>query len=123
MIETVDWLLYATFELGKLLGHRELLHLVLELRERVQKGVRRELLPLARLRGLGRVRSRMLFNAGYTSLASLREASVDQLLSIPTLGPSLVKSIKEQVGKTVRMREWQHLSKDREWLQRSISEY
>ncbi|MEM2921847.1 MAG: helicase-related protein, partial [Candidatus Bathyarchaeia archaeon] len=120
--ETVDWLLYATYELAQLEGRTELLPLVQELRERVQKGVKSELLPIARLRGIGRVRSRMLYNAGYSSLEALRNASIEQLLSVPTLGPSLVKSIKEQVGATLSREELYSLKRS-EFMQKSISEY
>ena len=123
LIDTVKWLLYAAFELGRLLGQKELLPQILELRERVDKGIKRELLPLARLRGIGRVRSRVLFSAGYTSLRSLRDASVEQLLTVPTFGPALVKSIKEQVGNTLKTEEWERLKRDKDWQQTSISEY
>ena len=123
LIDTVNWLLHATFELGRLLGHRELLPQILEIRERVEKGTKRELLPIVRLRGIGRVRGRILYNAGYTTLRALRDASVEQLLTVPTFGTALVKSIKEQVGNTLKAEEWEHLKKEKSWEQTSISKY
>ncbi len=123
IIDTVDWLLLATFELGQLLGHREFLSRLLELRERVEKGIKRELLPIARLRGIGRVRGRLLFNAGYTTLRALRDASIEQLLAVPTFGPALVKNVKEQVGNTLKAEEWKRLKKESSWEQTSISKF
>ncbi len=122
LVDSVDWLLYASFELGKLFGHRDLLSRIIELRERVNKGVRDELLPIVRLKGVGRVRGRMLFNSGFKSIEDLKKASINQLLDIPTMGPQLVKRIKEQIGGYVKAEEWAKL-KGKGWKQKSISEF
>ena len=123
LIESGRWLLYAAFELGRLLGYRELLSKILELRERVEKGVKRELLPIVSLRGVGRVRGRMLFSSGYASLRALKEASVEELAAIPTLGPMLARRIKEQVGGLIKAEEWERLKSGKEWEQKSLSEF
>jgi len=39
-----------------------------QLAERVEKGVRKELIPLARLEGIGRIRARILYSAGYKTI-------------------------------------------------------
>lgn len=123
LIESGKWLLYATFALGRLLGHRELLSKILEVRKRVDKGVKRELLPLVSLRGIGRVRGRILFNSGFMSIQALRGASVEQLAAVPTLGPTLAKKIKEQVGGLIKAEEWERLRSGKEWEQKSLSEF
>lgn len=123
LIESGKWLLYATFELGRLLGHRELQSKILELRERVDKGVKKELLPIVSLRGIGRVRGRMLFNAGFTSLRVLKEASVEEIAAVPTLGLTLAKRIKEQVGGLIKAEEWERLKSGKEWEQKSLTEF
>ncbi|MCJ7634647.1 DEAD/DEAH box helicase [Candidatus Bathyarchaeota archaeon] len=123
LIDSANWLLHATYELGRLLDHRELLSKVLEVRERVNKGVKKELLPIVRLRGVGRVRGRMLFNAGLSSIKALKEASVEEIAVVPTMGPSLAKSIKEQVGGLIKAEEWERLKSEKEWQQKSLSEF
>ena len=123
LVETVDWLLYASLELGKLFDHRDLLPKMLRLRESVSKGVREELLPIVSLRGIGRVRGRMLFNAGFRSVKDLRSATISQLLGVSTIGPELAKSIKEQVGGQVKAEEWAKLKGKKGWDQKSISEF
>jgi len=123
LTESVDWLLYATFELGKLFDHQDLLPKILRLRERVDKGVSEELLPLVRLNGVGRVRGRLLFNAGFRSAEDLRSTSVGQLLNVPTIGPQLAKRIKEQVGGRLKAEEWAKLKEGGEWKQKSISDF
>ena len=123
LIDSAKWLLNATYELGRLLGHRELLSKVQEVRERVDKGVKKELLPIVRLRDVGRVRGRMLFNAGLSSIKALKEASLEEIAVVPTMGPGLAKSIKEQVGGLIKAEEWERLKSEKEWQQKSLSEF
>lgn len=123
LVEAAKWLLYASYELGRLFSHRDLLPKLVELGGRVEHGVERELLPLVRLRGVGRVRGRRLFDAGFTTTESLRRASIEQLISIPTIGPMVAKGIKEQVGGLVEGEDWKRLGRRRGWEQKAISEY
>ena len=69
-----------------------------ELVERVSKGIKRELLPIVALEGVGRVRGRIIFNAGYQTIEDLKHASIEELTNLPSVGPRLAKKIKEQVG-------------------------
>lgn len=96
IVDTAQWLVYAARELGRLfhLGSiREMTHLV----TRVRYGIKDELIPLVRLKGVGRIRGRSLFNAGYRTLGDLREGSVTAIASIPGIGSGLAEKIKEQV--------------------------
>jgi helicase len=123
LTDSVVWLLYATAELSRLFGHDRLLNKILEIKERVKKGIKAELLSIARIEGIGRVRGRMLFNAGFTSLKALREASPEQLMAVPTLGLNVVKRIKERVGGFLKAEEWEALKRKEGWEQRSIVDY
>jgi helicase len=93
-----------------------------ELVERVTKGVRKELLPLVKLEGIGRVRGRIIFNAGYKSIEDIRRASLEDLTNLPLVGPRLAKKIKEQVGGFVNKDEWERLESE-EWKQKALSEF
>ena len=66
-----------------------------KLRVRVKHGVREELLPLVRLKGIGRARARMLFNSGFRSLDSLRKAPLESIERV--VGPSAARKVKEQL--------------------------
>ncbi|RLJ04068.1 MAG: hypothetical protein DRP18_05185, partial [Candidatus Aenigmatarchaeota archaeon] len=66
-----------------------------KIRIRVKYGVKEELLPLVRLRGIGRVRARMLYNNGITSIEKLRKIPLESLEKLT--GKALAKQIKEQV--------------------------
>ncbi len=71
-IENAKWLLHATDELAGLFGCKEIRPLTSELVERVSKGIKKELLPLVRLEGVGRVRGRIMFNAGYQTIEDVK---------------------------------------------------
>jgi len=122
LVDSARWLLYATHELARLFGYEELLPRTSLLMQRVEKGVKPELLPLTRLRGIGRVRARILYNAGYTTIEELRRAKVEELMQIPHIGPKIARTIKEQVGGTIKRRELERLKKE-EWQQKTITEY
>jgi helicase len=123
IIETARWLLYASHELAKLFNHKDLIPLISELIQRVKKGVKRELLPLVRLEGIGRIRARILYNAGLKILEDLKHAKIEELTELPMIGPRLAKKIKEQVGGFVRKDKWKRLGEGEEWEQKALTEY
>jgi replicative superfamily II helicase len=91
--------------------------------QRVEKGVKRELLPLVKLEGVGRVRGRILFNSGFKTIDNIKNAKVEELTNLPLIGPKLAKRIKEQVGGFVKKETWEKLEKQNEWKQRALTEY
>ncbi len=107
LVQGSEWLVFATQELGRLFGHKDLLARLEMLRVRVAKGVRPELVKLVGLEGIGRVRARMLYRAGLKTVEDIKERSLTELTSIPTIGPSLAKKIKEQAGGLIKADEWE----------------
>jgi len=95
-LDIADWLFYSMQELGLLLNMMDVLKHVRKARVRVRYGIKEELLPLVRLRGVGRVRARALFGRGFRGLEELREAPVTAL--VPVVGPNIAKSIKQQLS-------------------------
>ncbi|MFB3888931.1 MAG: DEAD/DEAH box helicase [Candidatus Bathyarchaeia archaeon] len=123
IIENGKWLLHATHELAELLGEKEILPLAYELIERVTKGIKKELLPIVRLEGIGRTRGRIMYNAGYRTMDDVKRASLDDLTNLPLIGPRLAKKIKEQVGGFVKKEKWEELGKGEEWKQKALSDF
>jgi helicase len=121
-IENTKWLLHATHELATLLGSKQVLPQTRELEARVAKGVKKELLPIVRLEGVGRARGRIIYNAGYKTIEDIKHAAIDDLTNLPLIGPRLAKKIKEQVGGFVKKDTWEKLDED-EWKQTALSEY
>jgi helicase len=98
LAETAEWLLYSSHELARLFKVRKALRPLRELTIRVRYGVKKELVELVQLRGIGRVRARSLYNAGFKKLADIRKATEAELAKVPHLGPQLARSLKEQVS-------------------------
>ena len=107
LVQGSEWLIYASQELARLFGHRDLAAPLEVLRVRVSKGVRTELVKLVGLEGVGRVRARMLYNAGFKSVEDIKQRSLTELLTVPTIGPALAKRIKEQAGGLIHADEWE----------------
>lgn len=95
-VNTAEWLLYAAHELAGLFKARPALRPLRKLRERVRYGVKEELLELVQLRGIGRVRARSLFQAGYRRLADIKRADEKELARVPYIGTEIARSIKRQ---------------------------
>jgi len=111
LVQGSEWLILATQELGRLFGHKDLLAPLEMLKVRLAKGVRPDLVKLTTLEGVGRVRARMLYDAGLKSIDDIKERSLEQLMSIRTIGPSLAKRIKEQAGGLIKADEWEKAKK------------
>jgi len=124
VIESARWLLYASHELARLFEvPRSVLSDFDVVMERVEKGVKTELLPLVRLESVGRVRARVLHNAGFKTLDDLRRASLEQLMGLPLIGPKVATKIKYQAGGFVRAEELKKVKRGDEWEQRALTEY
>ena len=97
--EEAEWLLYAAQRIAGLFrlppGPLPML------RTRMRYGVREELLELVRLRGVGRVRARALYTAGFRDLGSIAKANPKALARVPHLGPSLAQNLREQARSLV----------------------
>jgi helicase len=123
IIDSAKWLLYAAHELAYLFKHKDLLPSLSQLIERTHKGVKKELLPLARLEGIGRVRARILYNAGLKTIEDLKRAPMERLTSLPLIGLKLAKKIKDEVGGFIKAEEWEKLKRGEEWEQKAITEF
>ena len=122
IVQNAEWLLFAAQELAAIFKIRGLHGRLSRLRERVENGVKAELLPLVTLRGIGRVRGRVLYNSGLRTLDDLKRAPLRRLVETPLIGAALAKSIKEQVGGLVEEEEWRKLSA-KEAEQKAITEF
>ncbi|PCN50388.1 hypothetical protein B6U99_04720 [Candidatus Geothermarchaeota archaeon ex4572_27] len=99
LAQTAKWLAYSARELCRVLGYASHVDPLNVLEQRLREGCREELLPLTALQGVGRVRARMLFNAGYRSLEDLSRATLRDLVEVPGIGPETARSILRQLGR------------------------
>ncbi|MDG7054157.1 MAG: DEAD/DEAH box helicase [Nitrososphaerota archaeon] len=99
LIQTSDWLLYCLRELAKQGDNLDLLDELDILRKRVIYGIREELNDLVKIKGIGRIRARKLFNHGIKTLEDLSKIPVKKLAEIDKIGSTLADNIKSQLQK------------------------
>jgi helicase len=98
--DCAKWLLYAAREIAKLFAFKNTYKKLNELHLRVSHGIKKELVPLVKLKGIGRVRARVLYNAGYKRPEAIKATPDKVLINLPTIGLEIVRSIKEQLEST-----------------------
>ncbi len=96
-VETADWLLGAAESLAVELD-LDVVPAIREARMRVEHGVGEELVDLAGVRGVGRVRARRLFDAGIEDSAALREADKALVLDALQGRRQTAENILENAG-------------------------
>ncbi len=116
-MEMAEWLVHAAARLAELFS-KDAVEPAREMRTRVGYGIKRELLDLVKLGGVGRVRARALYDRGLRSIEDLRNTSYDRLKQIPTIGEAVARSIKNQLGQTDPT-----MPPELEDRQRSLKEY
>ncbi len=78
-IANADWLLYSLGELSRIEDNKNMLSQVNSLRIRLKYGIKSELLALIKYSDIGRVRSRILFNAGIKNSKDIRNTPMEVL--------------------------------------------
>jgi len=95
-LSIADWLLYATEELARLLQFQHLLREIRKTRFRLKYGVKEELMPLVKLKNIGRVRARILFRNKIRDIGEVKKADFMKLAQL--LGKNIAIDVKKQVG-------------------------
>ncbi|MFW9845103.1 MAG: helix-hairpin-helix domain-containing protein, partial [Candidatus Thorarchaeota archaeon] len=101
-VRSAEWLVYSTSEIARVMNVTHHIPILYSLRSRLKYGVQKELLDLVSLRGIGRVRGRMLHSHGLKTRADLYSTPVDEIARIPMIGTTIAESIKRQLGLDVR---------------------
>jgi len=99
-IDSADWLIYAAEELSKIKDYKEISKELRKLRVRIKNGVKEELLPLLKLKGIGRIRARKLYSNGLKGIIELKNIDASTLGQL--LGNKLALDIKKQLGQEVK---------------------
>lgn len=81
-LQVIEWLAYAGSEIARLMKFKRSHNKLKVLEVRLNYGVRRELLELVMLKGIGRVRARALHSAGFKTVKDLKSADARKIGSI-----------------------------------------
>ncbi|WP_229234713.1 ATP-dependent DNA helicase [Candidatus Methanoliparum sp. LAM-1] len=96
IIDTAEWLTRALYSIAYYLNF-PYYYDIKNLSIQVRKGTKRELMELVRLKNIGRVRARRLYNAGYRSIEDLKRANVEDLSKIKGINVLLASSILKEL--------------------------
>ena len=94
IIQTAKWLLHSSIEISKLFKYKEHQQRLEIIISRLSYGISKELLPLVEIQGIGRVRARTLFNAGYKNKDDILTADIESLSKLSGIGKTIANSIK-----------------------------
>jgi len=99
MAEMANWLSYCLREISKHVERPDLLEELDDLRKRIVYGIREELLDLVRVKGIGRVRARILYKHKIKNLDDLAKIPVNKLAEIDKIGSTIADNIKSELRK------------------------
>jgi len=99
MAENANWLTYCLREISKHVERADLLDELADLRTRIVYGIREELLDLVKVKGIGRVRARILYKHGIKSLDDLTKIPVNKLAEVDKIGSTIADNIKAELRK------------------------
>ncbi len=95
-LENANWLLYASYELAEIIGERDIGKELRKLQTRVKYGVKEEIMPLLKFKGIGRSRARKLYNNGIKNITDIKKIDFVNLTQL--IGEKLAINVKKQVG-------------------------
>ena len=93
IVDTATWLTHAAARICSICGLEQHARALTTLSIRIEKGVREDAVDLARVKGIGRVRARILINAGIRTVHDLVKTPKARLISLPYFGEKVVEEI------------------------------
>lgn len=104
LVETGEWLTYAASKVCDVVGLKEHSRRLNLLSMRVGSGVKEELVDLVKVRGIGRVRARVLYDNGIKSIEDLASADPAKLAGLRGFGPKVAYDVVEEARKLVKLK-------------------
>lgn len=77
-----QWLFYSAAEIARMKRFEKSRDYMKKMEIRIEKGIKEELLPLVKIKGIGRVRARKLFNSGYDNYEKIKNESPEKIKKI-----------------------------------------
>jgi ATP-dependent DNA helicase len=95
-----DWLLYTTEELARIQKNIDIIKYIKKTRLMLKHGAKEELLILLKLKNIGRIRARKMFNNKIKDIKDVKNADISKLVGL--IGKSTTIKIKKEVGVEIK---------------------
>ncbi|OLS29121.1 MAG: putative ski2-type helicase [Candidatus Heimdallarchaeota archaeon LC_2] len=97
LLGSTNWLIHSAIQISKLFEWKTHVKALETITKRLTYGINLELLPLVDISGIGRVRARALFDAGYKSMESILHEDVQVIAKIQGFGPKLAQNLQDAI--------------------------
>ncbi|MEK6874576.1 MAG: hypothetical protein AABX52_02395, partial [Nanoarchaeota archaeon] len=96
-LDNATWLLYCLLEIGRVIGtNKKTIHEINKTRIRLKYGIKEEIIPLVKFKGIGRIRARKLYTNNIRSISDIKRTDLTTLSQL--VGTTMARLLKEQVG-------------------------
>ena len=96
-IDNAQWLIRTMQQIARLDTELHFNSDLQKLNYRIIHGIKESLIPLVKLKGIGRVRARKLFQAGFKTPENIIAAKIEDIAKVPLIGVTLASNIQEQI--------------------------
>ena len=103
LVERYKWLVYCALEISKIYKWKDHKKVLNKINIRLNYGVKEELIHLVKIRGVGRVRARTLFDNGFKNSKDILNANMNDLAILTGFGSQIAKNIFENARKENRI--------------------
>ncbi len=94
IVNNAKWLVRSLYKIAQIYPSSDQLLNIKSLSQRISYGIKSSLIPLVELKGIGRIKARKLYQAGYTTIEKINSAKIEDLALVPLIGENLSKKIK-----------------------------
>ncbi|UYP48118.1 hypothetical protein NEF87_004403 [Candidatus Lokiarchaeum ossiferum] len=96
-IDNAQWLLRTMQQIARLDKELHFSSDLQKLNYRITHGIKESLIPLVKLKGIGRVRARKLFQAGFKTTNDILNSNIEDIAKVPLIGMTIARNIQNQL--------------------------
>jgi len=97
-INIACWLTRCLLRFAKAMGYKQIVGELKDFETRLRSGIKEELLPLVKIKGIGRKRARLLFNGGFKTIEDIKKASDSRIMTISGFSSKLIANMRQSIS-------------------------
>lgn len=97
-INIACWLTRCLLRFAKAMDYKQIVDELKNFETRLRSGIKEELLPLVKIKGIGRKRARLLFNGGFKTIEDIKKASDSRIMTISGFSSKLIANMRQSIS-------------------------